>query len=101
MPFPMPFYRIVGERAMMRFDIDDGGTAFRVWDFKLGDFRIGNEFDLDAFLEYESPGGGDDVGPGRIGPRGGLDVRDVTEAQFNAHVKKLRKRHADKLVKEG
>lgn len=38
--------------------------------------------------------GGDDVGPGREGPRGGLDVRTVTEAQFNAHVKKLRKRHA-------
>ena len=98
MPFELPMYRIVGERAMMRFRTDDGGTDFQVWDFKLGDFRRGNEFDLDAFMEFESPGGGGDVGPGRIGPRGGLDVRTVTEAQFNAHVKKLRKRHADKLA---
>ena len=66
MPFELPMFRIVGERAMTRFETDDGG--------------------------------GDDVGPGRKGPRGGLDVRDVTEAQFNAHVKKLRKRHVAKVV---
>ena len=52
-------------------------------------------------MEVESPGGGPDVGPGRIGPCGGLDVRTVTEADVNAHVDKLRKRHADKLVREG
>jgi len=98
MPFEMPMFRIVGERPMTRFETDDGGGDFMVWDFKLGDFRRGNEFDTDAFFEFESPGGGDDVGPGRIGPRGGLDVRDVTEAEFDAHVAKLRKRHADKLA---
>ena len=73
------------------FETPDGGMGIRVWDFDLGDFVRGGAEELDALSGREAPGGGEDALRGDVPHRGGMDVRYVSEAEFEGYVEELRK----------
>ena len=69
----------------------DGGAEILAWDWEAKDFVGGTVGDFDALMEYESPGGGADALKGDVPLLGGADVRTVSDAEFKAHVAKMKK----------
>lgn len=91
MAFNLPIYKIVGMRPIKMEETSDGGSLLSTWDWKKKDFVQGGDRDFDAFMEYESSGDGEDVTDPGTPLLGGADVRTVSEAEFEAHVAKLKK----------
>ena len=90
MPLELPIYAIVGQKPIKMFETPDGGMDQQTWDFDLGEFVRGGADDMDVMFGREAPGGGEDALRGDVPHQGGMDLREVSEAEFEAHVETLR-----------
>ena len=91
----VPIYAIVGQRPIKLIEVvneqGDEVSDLQVWDFDAGEFVRGGGDEWDAFSGREAPGGGEDALRGDVPHQGGMDVRYVSEAEFEEYVETLRK----------
>ncbi|HUU66728.1 MAG TPA: hypothetical protein VMW57_05520 [Methyloceanibacter sp.] len=92
MTLELPIYAIAGQKPMYMFETESGGLEHLVWDFDKNDWVRGGANELDVLFGREAPGGGDDALRGDVPHQGGMDVRYVSETEFNGYVENLRKR---------
>jgi hypothetical protein len=90
MAFNLPIYKIVGKQPIKWVKTADGGSIILAWNFAEKNFVQAGAPEFDSFMEYELPGDGDDVRNASTPIMGGIDVRTVTKAEFDAHVEDLK-----------
>ena len=95
MPLELPIYAIVGQKPIKLIKVvnEEGATVsdLQVWDFDAGAFVRGGGDEWDAFSGREAPGGGEDALRGDVPHQGGMDLREVSETEFEEYVATLRK----------
>ncbi len=95
MPLELPISVIVGQMPMKLIEVvnteGDLVSDLQVWDFDLKEFVRGGGDEWDAFSGREAPGGGEDALRGDVPHQGGMDLREVSEAEFEEYVETLRK----------